>query len=120
MNNIQLEQYGKYIENFRGVFMKDTLPKKINKNESGIVNLNLNSQPGSHWVCYKKLNNNVYYFDSFGNVCPTKSLITYFKNCKIYYNYDRFQRYDQTNCGKLCLLFLLNELRRKITWKNYN
>ena len=31
--------------------MKDTLPLKIQKNETGIVNLDSIRGPGTHWVC---------------------------------------------------------------------
>jgi len=92
--------------------MDDTLPKKIYKNELGIVNLDSNAGPGTHWVAYKKINENIYYFDSFGNVNPEKKLIKYFKSSgevHIYYNTERHQKYSQTICGKLCLKFLSNK-----------
>ena len=41
------------IKNFRGVFMRDTLPKQIsNKIECGIINLNVSNNIGTHWACY--------------------------------------------------------------------
>jgi len=46
--------------------MKDDLPKKINKIECGIVNLQNSNQGGSHWVAYYKNNNKKYYFNSYG------------------------------------------------------
>ena len=42
------------IPHFRGVFMKDTLPSAPHVNETGIVNFNTSSEPGSHWVAYYK------------------------------------------------------------------
>ena len=53
------------IKNFRGVFMRDTLPDKINEIECGVVNLDLNKNTGTHWVCYYKNKDTSYYFDSF-------------------------------------------------------
>lgn len=51
--------------------MKDRLPKKIKKNfESGVINLDNNDGPGTHWTAYKKYGNNIFYFDSFGNLKP--------------------------------------------------
>lgn len=92
---------------FRGVFMRDNLPKQIWGNETGIVNLDNSNGPGTHWVCYKKLNNTVYYFDSFGNLPPPLELQTYFSNVKnVFYNYDRLQDYNSSVCGHLCLEFL--------------
>lgn len=39
---------GLNINYFREVFLKDTLPDKINKIEQGIVNLDLNKNNGTH------------------------------------------------------------------------
>ena len=39
---------------FRGVFMKDELPKRIKPLECGIMNFNTHDQFGFHWVCYVK------------------------------------------------------------------
>lgn len=92
---------------FRGVFMKDGLPKRIWKNETGIVNLDSKNGPGTHWVCYKKYQNTVYYFDSFGNLPPPKELEIYFSNAQyVLYNFERYQQDDSVVCGHLCLEFL--------------
>jgi hypothetical protein len=42
------------ITNFRGVFMKDKLPQKINEVECGIINLELSDKNGSLWTAYYK------------------------------------------------------------------
>jgi len=38
------------IKKFRGVFMRDTLPKKPLKDECGMLNINSSSRSGTHWV----------------------------------------------------------------------
>lgn len=87
--------------------MRDSLPKRPLINERGIVNLQTSAFIGSHWVCYRKKNNYVVYFDSFGLIPPPHELISYFgNNCTIVYNHDAFQTYNSFNCGHLCLLFL--------------
>ncbi len=92
---------------FRGVFMKDALPVKIWKNETGIVNLDNSEGLGTHWVCYKKLGKTIYYFDSFGNLPPPKELQYYFRAAEdVFYNYTREQPDDTSICGHLCLDFL--------------
>jgi hypothetical protein len=92
---------------FRGVFMKDELPSRVWKNESGIVNLDNSNGPGTHWVCYKKLGDTVYYFDSFGNLPPPKEIQKYFHAVKrVFFNYDRLQPDNTSICGHLCLEFL--------------
>ncbi len=109
LSNYDLAQYASCLKLpfFRGVFMKDALPKRIMENESAIVNLDNSDGPGTHWVCYKKLGDTVYYFDSFGNLPPPKELNEYFKNVgQILYNYERFQKKNTVICGHLCLEFL--------------
>ena len=40
------------IKNFRGIYSRDGLPKKIKK-ECGIINMDDITGPGTHWVCYR-------------------------------------------------------------------
>jgi hypothetical protein len=39
---------------FRGVYMRNALPRKIHRNESSIVNLDDATGSGTHWVAYAK------------------------------------------------------------------
>ena len=97
----------KDIAHFRGVYMRDTLPKKPKARESAIVNLDSNDGLGTHWVAYKKIGNRVKYFDSFGNLRPPLELLKYFgNNVEITYNQNRYQSFDTENCGQLCIEFL--------------
>lgn len=108
LNGEELLRYGKSLRYFRGVFMRDSLPERVGKNESGIVNLDNSSGAGTHWVCYRKLGSVVYYYDSYGNLRPPKELLNYWRSSgediTVYYNYKRQQRVY--NCGHLCLKFL--------------
>ena len=91
--------------------MRNTLPKTGPfKNETAIVNLDNEQNPGTHWVAYKKLGNSVIYFDSFGNLRPPLELIKYLKVKDIKYNHENYQKYDTFVCGHLCLKFLCNQL----------
>lgn len=100
------------IPHFKGVFMRDRLPQKIGLNESAIINLDSESNPGTHWVCYKKRGAVIDYFDSYGDLRPPVELVNYFKSDNeqqtptIRYNYDRRQGFDSVICGHLCLEFL--------------
>lgn len=100
---------------FRGIFMRDTLPNKIRKRESGIVNLDTNDGDGTHWIAYIKKNKEIVYFDSYGNLRPPDEMRKYFLSDgslnKIKYNYDSVQNYDSYVCGHLCLLFLYNQCK---------
>ena len=89
--------------------MRNNLPiNGVRRNESGIVNLDDADGPGTHWVAYAKRGDRVIYFDSFGNLRPSKELVRYFgQNVKkIEYNRTSYQNYNQRICGQLCLRFL--------------
>ena len=72
------------IENFRGVFMRDTLPRVAHHKECGIVNFNISHQSGSRCVCYFKdgMKRRIY-FDSFGQMTLTE-IQKYLKTKKEY------------------------------------
>ena len=42
------------LNGLRGVFLRDTLPRKANLNECGILNLDSSSGDGTHWVMWFK------------------------------------------------------------------
>ena len=114
LTNHEILKYVKRLQipNFRGIFMRDKLPKTIQRNESGIINLDTYNGPGTHWTAYAKNNKNIIYFDSYGDLPPPTEVITYFlsdkKKNKISYNYTKYQTFNTTNCGQLCLKFLYN------------
>ena len=51
------------VPNFRGVFMRDELPKIVKPLECGIMNFNTHEQIGSHWVCYMRNGKTCIYFE---------------------------------------------------------
>lgn len=97
--------HSKNIPFFRGVFMRDELPKNPLKLECGIINLDSSSNSGTHWVAYGKMNDYIEYFDSYGNLKPPKEFIEYMGS-DFRYNYYNFQGKCSYNCGHLCLKFL--------------
>ena len=109
LSNIELFKYVSCLKIpfFRGVFMRDNLPSKMWINESGIVNMDNSNGPGTHWVCYKRLGDTVYYYDAFGDLTVPKELEHYFRSAKtVMYNYERQQPDNTSICGHLCLEFL--------------
>ena len=87
--------------------------------ESAIVNLKNKDGPSTHWVAYKTVENNVEYFDSFGNLRPPLNLVEYLSVDRIKYNHDRYQNYNTFVCGHLCLKFLCNQLKLKNLYSLY-
>lgn len=105
---MDIKRVAKKLPHFRGVFMRNNLPRKPHTYECGIVNLDESSGPGTHWVAYYKMNKNIEYFDSFGNLRPPKEIEKYLgKN--ILFNHRVYQIYNSVNCGHLCLKFLFHQ-----------
>lgn len=111
LTNYDLMKYANLLKipMFKGVYMRDSLPStRPRKYESVIVNLDSTRGSGTHWVCFKKVDKKIYYYDSFGNLKPPPELLNYFGDCEIYYNYGREQNFNSVICGHLCLKFLSN------------
>lgn len=121
LTNIDFLKYSKSLKipYFRGVYMRNDLPRTGPKKYEAIINLDEKNGPGTHWAAYQKIDNTVTYFDSFGNLQPPRELVKYFevgdggssgsKNIIIKYNRERYQKFNTFNCGYLCLEFLLNK-----------
>ena len=106
LTNIELVDAAKKlnIPNFKGVFLRDTLPKKPRKNECGILNLDDSNGSGSHWCFFSKRGKEQLYFDSYGLPPPTE-LLEYLKG-PVLYNSERIQPDNEVFCGHLCLYVL--------------
>ena len=115
LTNFDLIDYAKELKipHFRGVFMRDMLPKRIRVKECCILNLNTSQQNGSHWVAYYKNAKDRVYFDSFGCITPielqqymkTKTEFVNNINC-IQRNTEQIQKPNTNICGHLCLYVL--------------
>ena len=99
------------IPNFRGVFQRDVLPKRPQKVECAILNLDDSLGGKSHWMAWFKNNNEKRYFDSF-EIRPPIELENYLK-FPIYYNTEEVQPGDQVFCGYLCLYVLKAQSKGK-------
>ena len=124
LTNFELLDYVKQlnIPNFRGVFMRDTLPKTPHENECGIVNFNTIKEPGSHWVCYYKKGKERIYFDSFGQI-SLHELQNYLKEASeknkqvLQRNTEIVQKPNTKICGHLCL-FVLKSLNNGMSFRD--
>ena len=99
------------IKYFRGIYTRDRLPKKIIK-ECGIINLDDMKGPGTHWVCYRNIDNTVEFFDPFGLIMPNEALV-YFNTSgkRIVYSMDEIQNRNTVLCGYWCLYYLFERQR---------
>jgi hypothetical protein len=103
LSNIELMEASRKLKipNFRGVYLRDTLPMKPKRNECGILNLDSSIGRGTHWVAWHKKGQNKYYFDSYG-LPPPNEMLKYLQK-GVLYNTEQVQQSDQVFCGHLCL-----------------
>jgi hypothetical protein len=88
------------------ICMKDELPSDL-KEGNYIINLENSNQLGSHWICFIKDKNNIYYYDSFSMVPPQNAYDIFIKNVdNIYYIDKHDQNLDATSCGWWVISFL--------------
>ena len=106
LSNFQLIDAAKKLKitNFRGVYLRDELPKQPKREECGILNLGNSQGNGTHWTAWIKNNQRKYYFDSYG-LTPPQELVSYL-NKPVYYNSERVQTDGEVFCGHLCLYIL--------------
>ena len=89
-----------------GIYMKDEIPNDL-KEGNYIINLENSNQSGSHWTCFIKDKNNIYYYDSFGVVPPQNLYDISVKNSlNLYYIDKHDQNLDSTSCGYWVIAFL--------------
>ena len=101
LGNLELEDAARKlkISYFKGSFLLDTLPRKPNKKECGIVNFDKSGCLGTHWVAWYKNGKTKIYFDSYDS----------YLGSPIHYNTDQLQPSGEVFCGHLCL-YVLKEL----------
>ncbi|CAH3166480.1 unnamed protein product [Porites lobata] len=101
----------KKVQGQGGIYSRDGLPNKIKK-ECGIINLDDITGPGTHWVCYRNIDNVVEYFDPFGLIMPNEAL-KYFRTSgkRIVYSMDEIQNRNTVLCGYWCLYYLFERQR---------
>ena len=110
LSNFEIEDAVKKIglKNFRGVFLRDTLPKKPKRNECTIMNQDDTSGDGTHWVTWCKRGDKKWCFDSFGLPPPTE-LNDYLGDA--FYPTEQIHPRKAVFCGHLCL-FVLKEMQK--------
>ena len=90
-----------------GIYMKDELKPPLAQGNY-IINLQNHDENGSHWTCFIKDKNNIYYYDSFGVVMPQNQYdIFKLESDNIYHTTSDHQNIDSTSCGWFVLPFYI-------------
>jgi hypothetical protein len=110
--------------NLSAVVMKDELTNLPVKNGNYIINLQWSSQGGgTHWSALCIEDKDIFYFDSFGIICPSE-VTTFCKripNSSLAYNDLQIQHMETQTCGWYCISFLLhlkNRTKKKDIYKS--
>ena len=114
INNVTSSTYidsvCKNIRGYHGCFIKDKLPKL----ERGFYVINLDGT--SHWTCLC-IDDDCYYFDSFGFLAPTE---VEKKIGKYYWNDGDVQDIDSSACGYYCIAFIKHMSGKRHKLKAFN
>ena len=94
MNESQLQKFFSF-----SIYPRDS---KIHSDRR-FVNIDNESQSGTHWCAFYVKNNKSFYFDSFGGQ-PDKFLLKQLPKPIIYHNY-KIQSINFKLCGSCCLYF---------------
>ena len=73
ITNFEMQKYYQNEPRFNGVYSRNNSPHKI-KDGACIINLDVYSDIGTHWVALYVSNDGVTYFDSFGVEYTPKKL----------------------------------------------
>jgi hypothetical protein len=112
LNNFELDEISQnYGMNLNAVVMKDELKNLPVKNGNYIINLQSSTQGGgTHWVALNIQDKDIFYFDSFGIICPSE-VTTFCKRIpksSLAYNVFQIQNINTQTCGWYCISFLFH------------
>ena len=99
---------------FVGIYPRDLLPKTIRKRPAIIIiNTDVSSGPGQHWVVVYLGLSSAEYFDSYGLNVQSLDILTFIHNhsSKYVYNDRVIQHIFSLKCGLYCLYYALKKAR---------
>ena len=114
LSNIDIDNYFKDDDKYRGCFAKNEIPSQLQRGFY-IVNLNNSDEAGSHWTCIINLHNDhIIYFDSYGAPAPQQAEFAMKNtgNKKCYYNTMQLQSLNSNVCGYYCI-FVIELLQKR-------
>ena len=104
LTNFEIQKYYQNEPRFNGVYSRDNLP--IIKDGAYVINLDEDSDIGTHWIALYVQNNDATYFDRIGVEHIAKDIRTFISTKNIKTNTFRIQAYDSIMCGYFCIRFI--------------
>ena len=122
MDTIEINRLLADEKNFVGTFALDKLPKKkIKVPASFIINNDVSSKKGDHWISLVLTKNGAFYFDSFGLPILDKQILNFLSSQryrKVTYSTKCIQSISSDKCGLFCILFI-KLVNNKKKFNNY-
>lgn len=91
---------------FIGVFPRDEIPIIKKFPSSLIVNTDVSSQPGRHWVAIRCTEKTCEYFDSFGLPPLYSEFSKLYNSRKLVWSSRCIQHPTSKTCGEFCIAFV--------------
>lgn len=108
------------VPNFLGVFACDELPSILPRSFSMVVNLDVASSIGSHWISMiSRSKSRLYYYDSFGRKPSNTHILRWIKEQgfrSVIYSEARSQARNESNCGAYAV-YAIDRLARGVSFK---
>ena len=118
MSNLKIDEILKHAKNYIGTFSKDNCPV-LKTTQSTIINLQDSDKNGSHWVSYKKIDNKIYYFDSYAVPFVNNIIKTQYPKHKFIFNIYKIQSMDSNQCGRFCILSVKSNIKNENDYNNF-
>ena len=118
MGNLKIDEILKNNESYIGKLSKDNVPI-LKNNQSTIVNLDDSLGKGTHWISYRKIDNKIFYFDSYGIAYIPDIIENQYPNHKFICNIYRIQSIDSAQCGRFCILFVKSNMKIENDYNNF-
>ena len=118
MSNLKIDEILKNNDNYIGTFSKDNVPI-LKNDQSTIINLQDSDKKGSHWISYKKIDNKIFYFDSYGVAFIPDIIKNQYPKHKFICNIYRVQSIDFNQCGRFCILFVKSNIKNENDYNNF-
>ena len=99
---------------FCGIYPRDLLPKRLRKRPAiVIINTDVSTGLGEHWVVVYIGLSSAEYFDSYGLNIQTRDVLSFIqRHCNTYVYNDRvIQHIYSQKCGLYCLYYALKKAR---------
>ena len=117
MSNLKIDEILKHDKNYIGIYSNDNAPI-LKNNESNIINLQDSDKNGSHWVSYKKIDNKIFYYDSYAVSFIPDIVKNQYPKHKFICNIYRIQSIDSNQCGTFCILFVRGNIKNENDYNN--